>query len=318
MLRLSFVFSSALILAANANNAPLGAQTVASQGSAQKAVSLSPPVISSYKYAKRDWDALTSELQTNKPPSDAQIDSFVMAMIEHVPDSGMQSPDDAVSAGVSVCSANFFQISDSDGEILIASIDVNGRHFCNNVEVIHRGANGLMVQEIDVWEVDDVNDIVRDPGKDGKNELVVPTAYSDYNGAECLATWSRIYTLQSGTLVDRSAAFLQFYKERLDSLEASMQKAINRDDDDNQDRTICAQMEADKIARFLGTAPNAGKDKAIEWINSADQSLRIKGIVVLADIGDKQSIETLQHLAEDSNAIVADAAKRALDRSLGK
>jgi hypothetical protein len=213
---------------------------------------------------------------------------------------------------MSVCSAGFFQISGSDSPSLIASIDVNGRHFCNNVEVIHRDANGLTIQEIDVWEVDDVKDIVRDLGKNEKDLLIVPTAYSDYDGAKCMATWSQVYAVQAGALVDRSAAFKEFYKDRLDSLNADMEQA-GKNDDDN--RTICSQMEADKIARYLDISPNAGEDKAIGWISSADTSLRLKGVVVLADIGDKRSIATLKQFSEDPDTIVADAAKRALDTS---
>ena len=316
MLRLQIVFLGALILAANTNNAPLGAQSVSPKTVAQKQASPSPPEKSSYKYGERDWNALTSELHTDKPPSDTQIHSFVMAMLEGIPDSAVQSPREAVLAGVSVCSAGFFQISGNDSTSLVASIDVNGRHFCNNVAVIHRDANGLTIQQIDAWEVDDVKDIVRDLGKTGKDLLVIPTAYSDYDGAKCLATWSQIYAMQADALVDRSAAFTEFYKDRLDSLKADIEQADKNDGDG--DRTICSQMEADKVARYLGTSPNAGEDKAIGWISSADTSLRLKGIAVLADIGDKQSIATLQHFTEDPDAIVADAAKRAVGTSLKK
>jgi hypothetical protein len=313
MLRFSFVFSLAVILAANAINAPLGAQTLVSLGAAQKEVNPSPPEKSSYKYAERDWNALTSALHTSKPPSDTQINSFVMAMI------GFEPGEETF--GVSVCSAGFFKIAGSESESLVASVDFNGRHFCNDVYVIHRGANGLVLQDaqnlgkgIHSYQVDDVNDIVRDLGKDGTNELVIPTEYSDYEGYKCLANWSRVYIMQSDTLVDRSASFKDFYKERLDTLlNEGIPRAKTRDANDGGNSVICVQMEADKIERFLGTSPNAGEDKAIDWINSADQSLRLKGIVVLADIGDEESIATLQHLTGDPDAIVAGAAKHAVN-----
>lgn len=311
VLHLRIVFLAALTLAANASNLSLGAQSVSSQSSAQQETNPSPPQKSSYKYAERDWDALTSELRTDKSPSDAHIYSFVMAMLEGVSDSAVQSPEDAVLAGVSVCSAGFFDIYDIDSTSLIASIDVNGRHFCNNVEVIHRDANGLTIQEIDVWEVDDVKDIVRDLGKNGKDLLVVPAAYSEYDGAKCLATWSRVYAVQSGALVDRSNSFKEYYKERLDKLLGKdMQRAKARDENDGGDSVICIQMEIDKIERFLGMSQNAGEDRAIEWVMSTDRSLRLKGIVALADIGDKRSVTTLQQFTQDPDAIVADAAKR--------
>ncbi len=284
---------------------------------AQSQTAPSPPEKSSYKYAERDWDAFTKASPTSKP-SNAPINSFVLAMI------GFGQADHTL--GVSVCSAGFFKIAGSSSNNLIASVDLNGRRFCNDVYVIHRGANGVVLQEtqnleqgIHSYQVEDVSEIVRDLGHDGKNELVIPTEYSAYDGARCLANWSRVYMMQSDTLVDRSASFKGFYRERLDELlNEGMQRAKLRDANDGGNSVICVQMEIDKIERFLGASPNAGEDKAIEWIKSADESLRLKGIVVLADIRDVRSVDTLQHCTEDPDEIVADAAKRALNSLRGK
>lgn len=303
MFRLSRGSVFTLLLAVNAGNAPLYGQDVAPQNSAQKQAEPSPPVKSNYVFAERDWNVLISQLHSETPPSDAKIQAFVLAAVGAEPQ--------VVASGVAVCSAGFFQIAESADESLVASLDVNGRHFCNEIEVIHGGSNGVMVQEIDAWEVDDVQEIVRGLGNNGKNVLVIPTEYSDYDGAECLATWDQVYVLQSGALVDRSAAFTDFYKERLEGLNAKLRQAGDVD-------TTCTQMEADKILRFLGISPLAGEDNAKEWINSSDRSLRLKGIAVLADIGDKQSISALQRFTEDPETDIADAAKRALGTLIKK
>jgi hypothetical protein len=285
--------------------------SAAMKSSAQKVVNFPPPEKSSYKFADRDWDVMISQLHTDKPTSDAQIKSFVMAMIGEPADEPF---------GSSVCSAGFFKIAESESESLVASIDINGRHFCNDLEVIHRGANGVMIQDANMLEqglailhLDDVNDAVRDLGKNGKNELVIPFQDSESeHTTTCTATWSRVYTLQAGTLVDRSAAFKNYYKESLDSLNAEIPKAKADDADQHSGSAICLQMEADKIARFLGASPNAGRDQAMDWVKSGDQYLRRKRFDVLVDIGDQQSIAVLQRYATDSDPIVADEAKSAL------
>ena len=216
-----------------------------------------------------------------------------------------------------VCSAGFFKIAGSNGYNLVASFDVNGRRFCNDVEVIHFGANRLTTQSIFALEVDDVKDIVRDLGKNGKNELVIPGELSEYAGARCTGAWDRIYSLQSGSLVDRSAAFKDFYKELLVSLNAEMQqaKAKKYENYHDADAVICIQMESDKIKRFFGISPNAGENKAIAWIKSGDDYLRNRGFAVLADIGDQQSLAVLQRYVKDSDHEVAEEAELTL-RSL--
>jgi hypothetical protein len=313
-MRSLFVFSVVVILTANMRNTPAAAQAVGQQISSQATTNAVSPKKSafkfhtfSYKDADRDWNIMVSQLHTDKPPSDAQIKSFVLAMIGAQPDEE------------SVCSAGFFQISESDSESLVASIDVNGRHYCNDVEVIHNSASGLTIQGIFAWYVNDVNDIVRDPDKNGKNVLIIPAGLSGYEGgANCIATWGQIYVLKSGTLVNRSAAFKDYYKESFDSLNAKILKAKTDDVDQHSDNTICLQMEADKIARFLGTSANAGKDRAMDWVNSGDGSLRRKGFGVLADIGDQQSIEVLQRYATDSDPNVAADAERVLQTIVKK
>jgi hypothetical protein len=303
----------AMLSTAIQKDALLIAQNGEVKNATEMSARISPPVKSSYKNQRYEWDALISQVHANKSSSNAEVYSYIMAMIEGLPDSGITDSEDAALAGVSVCSAGFFQIAASKSESLVASIDVNGRGFCNNVELIYRNDDGIVLQEIDAWEVDNVTEIVHDIDKDSQNFLVVPTAYSGYDGANCIATWNRIYALQSGTLVDRSRSFEAYYKERLQELLGTdMQRAKARDKDDGGHSVICIQMEADKIERFTGMSPSAGEEEATNWMKSTDSALRLKGITVLADIGDKRSVTALQQASEDSDSLIAGSAKRAL------
>jgi hypothetical protein len=72
-------------------------------------------------------------------------------------------------------------------------------------------------------------------------------------------------------------------------------------------------MEMDKIKRYLGISPDAGKDQAIAWIKSGNEYMRRKGFAVLQDIGDKESKEILQAYTKDPNPNIANEAKFALD-----
>lgn len=300
---MSFMFSLVVILIADASNASLGAQTAAPLNPAQVTEKLLPPEKSSYKHAERDWNVLISKLHTAQPPSDEEIRAFVWAAVGNIWAANSEEE--------GVCSAGLFKIAGSNSYDLVASLDVNGQRFCGDVEVIHRGANGLTIQSIFALGVDDVNDIVRDIDKNGKNELVIPYGLSEYAGARCAGSWDRIYSLQSGVLVDRSNAFKDFYREQLVSLKTDMQQVQAKKPHDyyDADSIVCLQMESDKIKRFLGISPNAGASKAIVWVKSGDDYLRGRGVAVLADIGDQESISILQHLTKDTNHRVAEDAK---------
>jgi hypothetical protein len=243
--------------------------------------------------AERKWSALMSSFRVSQTLPDDQARSFVMAAI------------DASGGDAEVCSDGMFELSGSDEPVLIAAVDFSGRKFCNELEVISQGKDAIMIQRLDVWQVDDVNEIVLDLRHDGKHELVVPTGYSAYDGSGCVATWRRIYEMQSGSLADKSHEFPNVYRARLDALNAGEQASDESDQ-------ICAEMESDKIKRFLGDSPTAGEGKAKEWAESEDRSSRMKGIAVLADIGDPQSLAELRKLAADPDASVARAAKGAL------
>lgn len=266
-----------------------------------------PPVISETAHALRDWDRMIAMLQSDRPPSDAQIRAFFMNILQRHPD--------GLIGGVVVCSAGFFNLSGGNGYSLVGSIDASGRHYCNDIEIMNRTTNGIAIQGLDTWEVDDIHNIVKDLRRDGRYELVVPTKDSEIEaGGSCIAFWTKIYVLKSGALVDKSSAFKSFYKDRLDALHIQIPQAEDLDAHDNGDKAICLQIQADKIQRFIGTSPTAGEEEALNWANSNDPNFRLRAISVFADIGDPQAIRALETLTIDKDSVVADEAKRALNK----
>jgi len=267
-----------------------------------------PLIVSTYKDAGREWDSMISALHSANPPSKVQISSFIHAVYEREPDVVK-----AFVEGRNVCSSGFFHLAGSDGYSLVSSLDVNGRHFCNDVEVIRQSVKGITIQGFNAWAVNDVHDIVQDVNDDGKNELVVRVKDSDaISGDSCVAFWTRVYGLQSGAIVDQSAEFMDLYRERLDTLNVEIPRAEEDDRVNGGDSAMCLQMEAHKIERFLGISPDAGEDQALDWIKSNNPELRLKGADVLADIGDKRSLAALQLLTADETPAVAVKAKLAV------
>lgn len=252
---------------------------------------LDPPVATDYPQATPDWAALVALFEAHRPIPDAQRNAFIRAVINAQPESATED--------WTVCSAVFARLADDGSPALLASMDVNGRYFCNYLFVITRRGNAVMGQGLSVWMVTDVHDVLIDLRNDGKLELAVPTVASDYEGTRCMATWTRILTLDHGKLVDRSADFKGFYRAQLDQIEREMPAARTRDQKDGTDGTACLQVSAIRIEGSLGLSQQTGKEAALRWLSSDYEGLRRKGMTVLTDSGDPQSIAIAQQTALD-------------------
>jgi hypothetical protein len=274
-------------------------------GSSQPLDPLYPPAATSYPKAMPDWDALVTLFEAHRPIPEAQLKAFVQAVDNDLPD---RMPDDEP-----VCSATFARLAPDSTPALIATRDVNGRDFCNDLFVITRTEKAVIEQGLRVLQVDDVQDVLVDLRHDGNLELVVPTEASEYEGANsCMANWTRVLTLDHGKLADQSRNFTNFYRTTLDTLTKGVPTATAEDEGDGRDRAICMQMEANRIERFLGIDPTAGEESAMAWVKSSNEFLRRKGVVVLGDIGDKKSNEVLRELTQDSDVGVSITAKQCL------
>lgn len=292
------------LLLLSASIHPLIAQTTSPAQTVSGDSDVMAPEASKYPGAKQGWDLLFEYGKAHGQIPKEMADAFVQPTLGNVPDPAMAEP---------VCSAEFVRLSGGDAPALVASLDVNGREYCKFFAVITRTDTAVMIQGVDGWLADDVHDLLLDLKKDGQTELVVPMEASDYNGlTNCMATWTRIFTMANGKLVDRSADFKDYYRERLDEIIKALPSAKADDQSDGTDGAVCLQIEADQIRRFLGIDKEAGKEIALQWVNSSNESLRLKGIIVLGNIGDKESKAMLQKLTQDGDSIVVMQAKESL------
>jgi hypothetical protein len=199
--------------------------------------------------------------------------------------------------GGKICSVAQVDLPDERNHTVLASIDWSGRGFCNDVWLLDPNSAGD--QHFDAWNAEDVSKLIVSLGAPGEKQLAVPRAWSQYNGAQCVAKWTAIYSQRGGKMVDDSASFPAFYQNRLKALEARLEHGDAEPE--------CTQMEADRVSRFLGISPKAGFDLARRWVQSSDPSLRAKGVAVLGDIGDEPSRRELQKISagESPEAVLA-------------
>jgi len=247
-----------------------------------------------YPNALRDWKRIFAATKGGKPPSNS--DAFDLA--------GKLFPDALLKGSGSdttgdVCGAGFFRIAGSNGYSLVATYDINGRRFCNDLTVVHRDADGLSAYSAYAWGGEEVEEFVGEVQSDGRVLLVFPVAFSEYEGTNsCMAFWEEIYSFDSGVLVNRDSDHKSYYRKLLHrELSEGLQEAKKDDADRHGDEAVCIQMEADKIRRFLGISPDAGKAAAIRWLSSKNTYMRGKGLAVLMDIGDPSSLVIAQQAA---------------------
>lgn len=196
--------------------------------------------------------------------------------------------------------------------LFVASLDMSGRRFCNEVAVIRPGPPPTVIASIGAWELDLVGEAVRDLDGDGDDELVVADSMSSYQGAmACVATFPRVHRCTSHGCSDVSRRFASFYEQQRtrlnDALAADRRKAGRPEYDPR--RRPCLEMEIEKIGRFLGDGPEPGMALARRWIADPDVYLRRKAVEIFADIGTSTALSELQRLTHDSDFEVAMTAQ---------
>lgn len=270
--------------------------------------------------AARDWhvDGSAGSLQA-KPPSTADVLAFLGGLGQE---------------GIHLCD---FRIADLDADgryELVASVDYSGRQFCNTVLVVGPGAAKtahFFVRTVQAWNVNDVGSLFKSDGPGRRVTLAIPQPLTDYDGAECVATWPVLYRLDRGRLNDVSAApeFNAFYRGQYDALgrdtgaegfgttpanPASPAQAKKTIADPN---AACKLVTQDKLARFLGFHATAGLERAQQWMNSGDTALRRKAVRVFADIGTDAAKRGLATMSHDRDPVVAQSARSELAHAAG-
>jgi len=254
---------------------------------------LSAPAQAADDLATRDWSVKASPSLEKNPPPPEEIRKFVNKL--------MNSDLNPI-----LCSAKFVDIGHDGTYRLLASLDSGGRHFCNQLVIIAKQGSGFaLLNQWKVWGVGDINAVLEDVDHDGREEVVLPQAWTIYDGAShCLAIWQKIFQWDNGKFVDRSNQFPDFYKKRREELKTGLDRNMGYGPD-----AVCEQMEMDKISRFLSIEPHAGFARAMDWAGGHDASLKRKAAAVFADIGNEESREALGKLATDEDPLVAETAR---------
>ena len=173
----------------------------------------------------------------------------------------------------------------------------------------------VILQQFDTWWLDEPASVVRDVDHDGEADLVIPRAFSLYEGAAaCVASLPVAYRCSAETCTDVSTQSPGFYTDYLRQLEADLAVMLNKGPDDDTRRLPCIRMESDKAHRILGLDSRAGFELAEEWMKSADVFLRRKAVAIFADIDDAASRQHLATLVDDADVVVRNVARHHVTR----
>jgi hypothetical protein len=197
--------------------------------------------------------------------------------------------------------------------LMIATIDMSGRRFCNQLAVIVLGnpaspSPASLVQYIDVSIMGKAASALRDLDGDGNDEIVVPRAISSYEGVRaCVAVVPAVFSCSPKGCTEVGQNFPGFYR---DELRWRRDQISAKDGVAEIDRP-CRLMEAAKLERALGDDPRAGMDLADSWATAEDPALRRKSVDIFADIADETAASRLLSLASDPDPGVASYARAA-------
>jgi hypothetical protein len=259
-----------------------------------------------------DWAVNASPNLATMPPPEAAVRQFM----EQRHDNGESNVE------TRICSFRFVNLRKAENLTLLVTRWDGPRGGCGGLSIVDRTPAGF--QEVsgegsDYYGIDDVNRVVRDINGDGKIELVFYNQFTDYEGAECAATWPVIYGWDGSRYANLSAQrrFRRFYEQEIKRLqqevantrrtESMYKDPIGRGPP--SDGARCAEASIAKIQRFLGAAADTGLADAIRWAKSRDRLEREFAAGVLSDIGTPEARNYLRTLANDPDRVVASSAK---------
>src|SRR5215213_977766 len=197
---------------------------------------------------------------------------------------------------------------DADGQLeLLATVDYSGRNFFNTLLIVHHNSDSFGLQTISVWNMESLENRIRDLDSDSRLELILQKPLTPYLGANPVAVWPAVYTLAQSEYVERSADFgLWYQSEILPGLKQKPTAQGNAKDDD------VSRIELAKIERVINRDRTAGLEMALGWSKDPKSIRRVFAASILGDIEEKAAEETLQQLAVDTDPDVATNARSVL------
>ena len=259
-----------------------------------------------------DWAVNASPNLATLPPPEAAVRKF-MEQRHNNGESNVETR---------ICSFRFVDLRHAQNLTLLVTRWDGPRGGCGGLSIVDRMLEGFQEvsgQGSDYYGIDDVNRVVRNISGDGKLELVFYNQFTDYEGAECAATWPVIYGWDGIRYANQSAQtrLRPFYQQEIKRLQHEIAntrltettyKVSNRRGP-SSDGARCAEASVAKIQRFLGAPPDTGMADAIRWAHSSDPLEREFAAGVLSDIGTPGTKNYLRKLANDPDRGVALSAK---------
>jgi hypothetical protein len=216
----------------------------------------------------------------------------------------------------SISQVGDFRFADlaGDGRLeLVATVDYSGREFFNSVFVVQKqsSAIGYDVQEIEAWNVQSLEGVIKDLNGDRKFELVIPMLLTPYLGARSYAVWRGVFAYAGHEFLEDDLKFLSYYKTEF-MPEVDKEISELRSQHGDQIKIDALQIALERAAR-LGQPDNETRLRtAMMWSQDADPVRRIFAVSILADIGGAAAKERLQSLTHDSDNEVQIYAESAL------
>jgi hypothetical protein len=192
---------------------------------------------------------------------------------------------------------------------LLATLDVNGRGFFNQLVIFSKAPSGKIVDQVIPSEtIRGLEKIIVDIDGNGKDELIIPTHLISYSTADTYS-WPAVYRLKNGEYVEDSRDFAAYYDGKvLPGLNKQISDLEAKDTtkSSSQEKIAELEMERDKILRVIGREPTAGLQQAYQWMNSSDPKLLHDAAATFQDIGGHKSEATeawKRALAQDQAAL---------------
>lgn len=209
---------------------------------------------------------------------------------------------------------------------LIATVDYSGRGFFNICYIINQRKKDYRFQEINVWNIEKLDSVIKDLNNDGYQELILPMLLGSYRGTKPYAVWYAIYKWDGERFKDESSQFIDFYKSLRLQVEVRIREIEERKitipegfvteaklAEEGREEALSAEwLILDKIDRLTSKDSRAGLERAKKWASSSNARLRENAAIVFEEGKDEESINFLELLSLDPDPGVAQRARNAI------